>query len=638
MPDIVNIPLSDDVKQELAGYLYDKFQHSVKARSSQVDGKYKRWMDNYSGKPLEAIRTTPYYRASNFVPQLIRMHTDISAARMIGMLFGTKPFWKPRSLLGNLPHEWLEGLATWMEHTTFHNMEFFEPIDSGIFRTFKTGTCVFKMPWVIDEFYLGQKGKGQDGYIAVPESSEGIQLRPVPFDDFWPYPITANNLKETLIKFQRVRLAREEVEYRKELNLWDEVAVESLLKSPEPPSKDTARSTQSQEAGIQLTEDVVRPYTAIEAWLTYPLGGKRYKIVVVFNPALRGKESILRAYFNYYNKGRDEFFDMRFLPREDLFYGYSHPELLEQSQEEQAQIHNSRRDANSIANTPGWKKKRYADVPNPSTEWYPGKVFELEDMNDLMPLEFRGNYNSLMEEEQMVLQLAETYSGIGPPMQATGAGLMTGKRGIYSSQGTMAMLAEGNRRLDIYLKRVRLPFHKLGNHIYQAHKQFRPDGPEFLAYGKTGEALKKTFQFKEPEGFQGLFFDIGATDAGANKETDRQSLLLMANTMAGYFRQIVEAGTLIAQVGTDNPIAHTLLAVLDGAKDLADRLLFAFDVGDRERLLPDLRKVLAGNAGGDQAGVNGRGLPGPEGPVSEQELRGLSKNLAPITGPGPRGT
>jgi hypothetical protein len=324
-----------------------------------------------------------------------------------------------------------------------------------------------------------------------------------------------------------------------------------------------------------------------------------------------------------------------------LFYGYSTPEILESSQEEQAQIHCTRRDASSIANVPGWKKKRYANVPNPSQEWYPGKVFELESMDDLDVLQFNSaQYNSMIEEENFLLQLAERYTGGGQPMQALGAGMMQGKRGIYNSGGTLALLAEGNRRLNIYIARLREGFHNIGNLIYQSHKAFASQAPQWEAMGERGKVVQRTFQFKEPSGYRGLFFDIGASDAGANREIDRTSLLLMANTMAAYYKEVVEISGVVGQIPEGNPLREVMLSVLDGARDLANRLLFAFDVGDRKRLVPDIRQLLgAGPGGAPQPGGDAQQsgpddmYPAPT-DVSVNSLQELSSRLAAISGGG----
>lgn len=610
----------------LQNYCVDKFWKTVEARNNQVQGMYQRWLDNYAGKPQQPIRTTPFYRASNFVPQLIRMHTDILSAREIGLIFGTKPLWRPKTFMNRTPSQVLMAIGEWMDDICLNGIEFYEPIDTTLYLTNKTGTQVIKSVWANDETYCSQNGE------LKPFTEEGMEFDVVPFDDFFPYPVTARTLKQTLANFHRLRFAKEEIEFRKSIGAWNDRACDLLLRTGAQASQGNPREVSASSAGISLTVDVVRPFNVVEGWVKYELEpGKIYSLVVTFNPASRTNDGILKAIYDYTPRAQGVFTDFRIMPRENLFWGYSIPEILEQAQEEKAQIHNARRDANTIAAVPGWKKKRLAEVGNPSQEWYPGKVFEVDNMDDLEPLSWNMTYNGLIEEENFLNSEAERYTGISPAMQGFGAGTV-GKKGIYSSMGTLALLSEGNKRLDVYIKRLRRPFHSIGTQIFTSYRDFK-DAKEFEVYGENGKYLQQAFQLREPSGFKGVFFDIAASDASANKEVDRQNLLLMANTMAAYYRQIMELIPNVVQAPDGSPFKELGLQILDGARDLANRLLFSFDVYDRTKLIPDVRQLLGGqqppprSAAADQVG-----LPQAEGGVSTPQLQALSSAVGQVAG------
>jgi hypothetical protein len=626
--------LSDDALQKLQNYCVDKFWASVTARNNQIQGMYQRWLDNYAGRPLQTVRTTPFYKASNFVPQLIRMHTDILSARILGFIFGTKPLWRPRTLVtgSSISNETLLAIGEWMEGICMNGIEFYEPVDTAIFLTCKCGTQVLKSVWANDSVWAGSAG-AQPNRGPVEVREEGLEFDVVPFDDFFPYPVTARTSKQTICNFHRLRFAKEEVEYRKSLRIWDERASELLLRLAGRTSEGNPRDADANLSGIALTVDVIRPYTVIEGWIKYELSpGRISSLVVTFNPYSKTRDGLLRVVYDWTPRAQGVFTDFRIMPRENLYWGYSIPEILEQSQEEQAQIHNARRDANLISNVPGWKKKRLADVGNPGTEWYPGKVFELDAMDDLDVLQFPVSYNSLIEEENALLQLSERYTGISVAMQGFGAG-QVGKRGVYSSMGTMALLAEGNKRLDIYTRRLRRPFHSIGSQIFQAYKNFKTGAPEWNQYGRVGELLQQAFSLNEPEGFRGFFFDIGASEASANKEVDRQNLLLMANTMSAYYKEIMSLVPMVAQAPPGSPFQELGLQVLDGARDLANRILFAFDVYDRTKLIPDVRAILGGQQPPPRPqAADEMGLPQAEGGVQPSQLQDLSRAVGQVAG------
>ena len=638
MREITPLVLPNDTKETLASYLISKFSHSLKARKDAVDNHYRRWEENYLAKPKVAIRTTPFYNASNFVPQLIRMSTDIMHARLMGLLFAPKPFMKPRFLTPDsiITRKHMDALARWFETVVFRGLDLFQAVDLTLHTTVKTGTCLLKAPYVRDPIWVGGALEGANEGKEIKRA--GMKLYPVDYDDFWPYPVTAQTLKDVSILFHRVRLTKEEVEYRKasrDYN-WNEKACDALLMSPSQPASNPAREAVARGAGIDLSIDVTRPYNVIEAWLSYPItndASKRYAIVCTFNPLGTGENTILRGIYNPYDTGENCFVDFRINHRSGLFFGTGLAEVLEQSQEEQAQIHNSRRDSNTISNIPGWKKKKYAGVPNPATEWYPSKVFELEHMDDLEPLVFGINYNSMVEEETFVLNLADRYSAVTTPMQGMGAGQLEGKRGIYNTGGTLALISEGNRRLDLYIHRLRYPFHRLGTIAFDTHYNLPEATSKLASMGDSGQLIKQVFELhKSTKEFE-LFFDIGASDASANKETDRSALLLMANTMASYYRQVVEAASIVAQMPDQkHPLAQLLLQVLDSARDLSDRILNAYDIGDRDALLIDTRTVLGGSPEEGAEYAESKGMPEPKEDVSIGGLQALSERLTALKG------
>lgn len=631
--NILDLPLGADKRAELTNYLIDKFRFATDARVNQVDAKWTRWMNNYAGKPKEISRSTPWPNASNFVPQLIRMHTDILHARIFNVVMGTKPFWNPKTFIP-CPHEWLEELGAWIEYESFYNINLQDTIDKTILRSLKCGTTFMKMPWIQNRLYLGS-GDAAGKFTETMRFTEGVEADTLSYDDFYAYPITADKYEKIKIKFHKLRFDKEDIQQRVAMGWWDSTAADFILKGGEGRFEGSAREAQASEAGVDLSPETILPFKCVEAWLNYPVTNdptKLYPIVVVFNPEMAGADGYLKGYFNPSSVGLDPFVQFTPLPREDLIYGWSIPEMLEGAQEEQAQIHNWRRDCSTIINSPMWKKRRGAGVPNPSQQGYPGKVFDLDDMDDLDIIQFSPTYNSMIEEEGFLLEWVERQTGGSTPYQGMGSGTMDGKRGIYTSQGTMMMMSAGNNRVDTYLRRYRGSFNRTGNIIYYSNKDWRPNGAEYATFGARGATVQRTFTFREPEGYRGLFFDIGASEAGANKEVDRNNLLLMANTLAGYYRQLVEMAGIATQIPEGQPMREAMLTVLDGAKDLTNRVLFAFDIGDRQRLVPDLRKVLAGDTQAANDAAEQRGLPTTEGPFGSAELEDLGARIAALQG------
>jgi hypothetical protein len=607
---------------KLSAFLNQKLQKTIEARSSQIEQKMTQWESNYQGIPrTQGTRTTPFVGAANFVPGLIRMHVDIMHARIQGLLWGVKPFWKPTWYSSSIKHEWLDQLSEWMDYKWYNEIEAFDSVDASLHDVAKLGVSILKPTWVErQKFFATQPGRIEN------KTFKKTEIFPIGFNDFLPYPITARTLKQCTIKFHRLRYTQEEVQFKINTSEWDQSAGQLVLRSPIT-SEGTAAEKSSNFSGIFLSPDVTRPYQVVEAWLDYELSpGQMHSIVVVFNPQMNSHQSIIRAYYHPIGLDQEAFVDFRLFIKNNSFYPDSIPQMLEDSQEEKAQIHNTRRDASTVTNIPSWAKKRYSDVGSPKDEWFPGKVWELENMDDLKMLTMTGNYNHMIEEERYVDQDAEKLVGNPPPSQGFASGSM-GKRGVYNTQGTLALMAAGNDRLDNIMRRMRLPFHRIGRAIYNNYRDFGDEGQ-----AQAGEPdLQAAFNLKPPQGYEGTFFGLGCSDAGSNRETERTSLLLMGNTMASYYSQIM--GLLPQVVQAQGPVQELMFEVLDGARDLASRLLTAFNIPDRKKLVPDLRAMLSGKSPNDgPTPPNRAGVPGPEAPVQQSDLQDLSSTVAAIAG------
>lgn len=622
MPAVKQLDLPPDKKSDLVRMLLEKFQLVLRARSTQVDDKALRWQKNYDAIPAQEVRTVPFVRAANFMPGLIRMHSDILGARILGIIFGTHPFWKVSTVLnGVLPAETLQALADGMNYLWDAELHGFEFVDQIVNHSLQTGNLTLKGLW-LDEVKTYLNG---DAFVDM--TSRKIEYEPVPFEDFWPYPITAKNTRKAEILFHRVRFTARDVKDRVDDKRWTKLAGDLMFPAQEG---DTLQQARGDATGISLTPDVDYPYSAIECWLDYKVEGKNVPIVVTMNPNVGNENAILRAYYNFMPYGERPFIDFVPMPRKGSFYGYSVPEVLEQDQEELAQIHNQRRDNSTIVNVPGWKKKRYADVPNPATDWYPGCVWEVDEMDDIEPLTIQTSYQAMLEEEQFGLSLAERKVGISPSMQGFGAGQSAGKRGVYTTGGTLALLSEGNRRLDIFIRRLRFPFHRLGRLTAQAYNAFAPG--HWDRFGETGARIRDAFRMTDQQG--GLLYDLSATDANANREVDRQNLIQMSTVMATYYQQVLSLAGIVKQLPEGDPLRPIALLVLDGARDLANRILFAFDQPDRGKLVPDLTKILTGGAPEPAAAVAGNGsgeMRGAQVPVSAPQLQNFLRDTAALS-------
>lgn len=599
-----SIKPEDEQWRTLEQYLKDHWDRAVQARASQVDEDYKRWTKNYSAIPKEEIRTFPWYRASNVVVPLIRIFTDTFVARTLNIIFSTRPL----CVAEGYPRSVRDGLELYVNHKVLYEWQGYNMARELMTRGNKTGTAVVKVPWVEDSSVCVIGGREEE----VMEYN-GPRPSLIPFEDFYIYPITANYLHQAVIKFNRLRFVEEEVKRKVQDGYWKltDEDIEKALKTP----SDIKRS--EEQADAHIVDPYLREFHAVECHLRYRLGGRTFRLVCVLCPELN---KLIDVYHLPSPRNEEIFFDYRPFPREDLFWGESMCQILEQMQEESTAIHNDRRNNSYIANAPIFKRRSGSLLPNPSSVWYPGYIFDLESMEDLEISDFGRNYDSMIDQEMHVIQLAERLSGIGALMQGYASGMM-GKRGVYNTQGTMAIMQESNQRQDTNIRDVREVISSIVRCSFLQQKAFLPDDPTIDAMPPdVQDQVRTALKQLDPKVVHSHFFEIKASDAAVNAETRKQNAMFIMQTLAQYGSATLQMVTQLANPGLNPGVRLIMEQIMEMHKEMAKVALRAYGEYDLE-VIPDGAQAVQAALTGSTGGVMGPG--GPAGPAGMESAGGV---------------
>jgi hypothetical protein len=372
--------------EELQQFLIDHWERAVLARQEQVDEKYRNWQRNYEAIPAVHRRTLPWPGASNFVVPLTRMFIDTFVARTLNIVFATRPLYT----LDFLPREVKESTEEYLNRKAVYDWEHYLLTRELLQRGAKNGTVVTKTPWVVDEEYdvsMNDADQMEEELITV---YSGPKTTAIPFEDFYLYPITVNRLEEATILFHRIRFVEEEAKRRALKWNVSDTEIDAALEMPTDIKRDQVQA----DSGVQ--DPWLKELHLVECHLRFPLtndANKYYNVIALLEPRTK---KLFDVYYNPYPRNLRIFQDYRPSPREDFFYGESWCQILQQSQEEASTIHNDRRNNSYIANAPIFKRRSSSLLPNPSTSWYPGKVWDLEDMADFEVVMLGRNYNDML--------------------------------------------------------------------------------------------------------------------------------------------------------------------------------------------------------------------------------------------------
>ena len=590
-------------RKVLEQYLGDHWTRAQQARADQLD-RYSKWEKNYRAIPAEEVRNFPWYKSSNFVVPLIRIFLDTFVARTLNVVFATRPLFAS----DGFPREVKEGLEYYMYQKALYEWDMYVLFRDLLLRGNKNGTAIVKTIQ-LEQTSNYVTADSESGLVSNPITTySGPRSAIVSFEDIAFYPATANYLRDVVIKFNRVRFVEEEAKRKWKTERWPvtEDELDSLLQHPRD---DVKREEQGADAGVY--DPYLKELHTIECYLDWDIGGQTYNVVAVLEES---QKKLLDVYFNPYPNNWDIFTDYRPFPREDLIYGESMCELMQQAQEETSWIHNDRRNNSYLANAPVFKRRSGSLLPNPSTNWYPGKVFDLESMEDLDVVQVGRNYTDMLQEESWNLQLVERLSGIGAQMQGYAGGMM-GKRGIYNATGTLALLSESNQRQDTNIHDAREVLGRIAkNHLmmqafYGAKDPLIDTFPEPLQ-----DQVRQALQFATPNKMRYARIGIRASDAGANKEVARQNLMALAGVVSNYGGAVQQMVMQLVNPQLNPGIRAVMEQTIGMMRWMAVRLLRAFDEYDAEGVLPDalaaINQGLSSGQGGPATPAGAAGAPG----------------------------
>lgn len=615
--------LSPDKSKEITRYLLEQWDRAERGRAAQVDNDYRNWDKAYRGVPAQKERSFPWRGASNIVVPLIRMHLDTFVARTLGIVMGVQPLIK----VTGFPEDVATPLEMYLNYKANHQWGFYQLARDILTAGNKNGTCATKIPWVELTAFDVMPGDGDE---AMQETETDIYVGPrpevVPFEDFYVYPITATKPHQVLIKFCRQRYVAEQVKELVESGKWAPdialepfsdltpekqryKALEALMKIP----SDVKRMDQQTDAGV--SDPLLSELQVVECYFRYDLGGgNTYDLVALIAPE---GEMRVDLYFNPFPRNIEAFDIYRPFPRETLFYGESLPEILCAFQEEVSAIHNDRRNNSYIANSPVFARKNGSMIPNPSTTWYPGKVFDVENTDDLTILPVGRNYDGMLDQEGWNLQLSERISGVGANQQAFSQG-SSAKRGVYSSQGTMALLGESNERQGTNIRDFRESLSCISKASFILQKTFQPNDPAISFFEpKDQKAIRKALTYASPARTHLCPFEVRTSSSAANKEVDRQNLMQMVGVLSSYYQQVMGMSQQLLNPQINPGLRMILQDTVTSMATMAKRVLRAFDEIDPEQLIPDVQTAVQSQIPGAW-GSDGAAAAGPAPGGSQQ--------------------
>ncbi len=594
--EMVNADFGEDINGEIEKWLYDTLRSYKEAYQVLFDQKLTKWRDTYLGKPKDESKSFPWPNASNLVIQVVGQTCDDMAARVMQLVWATSPTAYFRYLAKTNDPKKSQEKARLLEQ--FIDAMAYEPDELDLYRiecigfaeSAKLGTSFFK---VIPEKRTEVKVVSFDSKTKRTEleqntSYNGPKVENLEFEHVLGDP-DAPTWDKSRLKVHKRTLKKHDLEQRGFEGFYDKEAVEQILQKPDRYGPTWDKQRQQSKKGInQGISTALAEWDIYECYFWWYITvrsteGKPQKVKahLVWSYHYDSKTT-LRRVFNFMPDNVCPILPTKLDISSKGIHGRGYAEMLDNAQEEVSTQHNQRIDARTMAIT-GILRSSNPNIDK-NLMVYPFCIIpaQKDELELIKPISDVGDGGTT--DEELSLRLAGERAGVGPAVAGMGAGGPT-KKGQYGSMGTLAVMQDGNTRVNHRISDFRHTHVKI---ITLVSKMYGTMGTGNRAemYGLDDKLLAEALQDVLDRKMR---IPIRAATASANKEVEKQNDMLLNNLLSGFNQKQVQMAQAIHQNQSIPPkLKQWMFKIMDSQNSLMRRTFRNFGYDQPTEFVPEI--------------------------------------------------
>lgn len=584
-----------NVAGEVVTWLTQEIQLAQRERQDLTDNLVK-WERMYEAVPAQQTKTFPWPGASNLEIPTIATAVETVHSRILNTIFGPKDVW---SAVAKSP-EWtdvVEDVARWLNWVGKEVLHLKPIVSKWVLSTIKFGTGVLKETWVHTQKKVTKKGIAGGIESSIIDTHYGPQLSTIPLADFY---ISNDALFSGDIQNCEWVGERQIYSYKQLKALETNEIIHDVDKIKD--MKRTSATDMEEEVAGNSGYDIneFKDYELWEVYCSYDIDGDGIpeELCVLFHLETM---TPLKVILNPLYHQERPYNVIRYMPRDNSFYGIGLCQMLEPIQLEVSSMHNRRLDNATLSNTAAFTRVRGSRTG--PLEWYPGVVFDVNNPQDITPLVVGQQHTTLLIEEQHTNAIGEKRSGVSDYSVGRESSAI-GSRATATS--TLALIKEGNNRYKTIQDEVRDGLLNVGHQTIMFYQQ-NPDAKIYyeMFSKKNAPMIRKFLTLPQELSRAGVLIDVPAISEAYNKDVQRQTYMTLMQVMQQFYTGVMQAFQLATSPDPNIPKPMKDLAVqgATAASKIWGRVLEAFDIVDAETFTPDVETLLGIQALGE--GLNG---------------------------------
>ena len=594
------LSLSPEKEAELKEYLHFELINHYMEREQYVD-KLIKWAKEYWSEPASKLATFPFQGAANIIVPLTAIAVETIHARTMTTLFSLDDQFVSVKAKNKDWTDFAVPVERFLNHEMLNVMDVYKPFSNTILEIIKFGTGIIKDYYERVVKYAGQTHNGIERIVPVV-IKDGAQLCSTPIGKFL-MPFDNKDVQGAAWVGEEHTDTIYQIELGEKSGLFKQGTTEALWGWVTRSVAGTVGVERRTQRTQELLEDRVPVWPKwidwVEIWLSYDIDGSgvQREIVVYYHRAAQ----YFMAIRDNWNADVHRPYEIgTYFPVEHRWTGIGICQQNSDFQNEITAQHRQRLDNATMANMRMLKINKSAGY-GPGEPLFPGKMFLVDNKDDIEPLEMAEIYASAFENEQATLIYSQQRTGVN---EVTLGQPQVGTPG--TATGDLARLQEGNKKWDYFYKNVKRLVQTSINRTALNIQAFGPRDLSYYEQSDGGKLAEHFFRLPPSWITDGLILQMAATGQQQNKIIDRQNWVQVAAMITQYIQGMLQLAEMLGNQQLAQTIATKGLAA---GTEAIRQILETYDIRNIDKFLVLDLEQTAGSLANQV--LNGPGGPSP---------------------------
>lgn len=580
------LQLDEDTLNRLSSYLDTELANHEMERGDYTN-QLVEWQKDYDAKPVTEQVTFPFTGAATIIIPLSAITIEAVHARTMTTMFALDQFVTVKA-----NHEdWIpvtRPLERMLDHELLENVKIYNPVNDALLELTKYGTGVMKTGWekltkVAVRPKIEKPDEEEEFKVAV---KNGPTVEATPVSRF-VMPFSYQNIcdapwcgEEHEADAYMIRQYEESGYFRS--GITDEL-IGHYNQITTDEFKDSAQNLDLRQPSmpkmlkwyeIWLSFDVDQSAKTEREYGSenFPPGEVAKEIVVHYS---RDTKKFFSIRYNWYSDLRKPYYKGVYFPVEHRWAGIGACKQLDQFQREITTQHRQRLDNATLANVRMIKvstSSRYG----PNEPIFPGKMWFVDEADDISTFQLGEIYPSSYSNEQATLSFAQQRGGVN---EATAGMPQVGTPGTATAE--LSRVQESNKKFDFIYKNSKRLVKEVTLDVVSQIKQFGVKNDAYYSNVTGGDLVQKFMNMPADLIREGILVSIDIAGQQENKLLDRQNWQQLTPMVNQYFTGMIQlaqaAGdqTMVQEIGQKGMVAAT---------EAFRQLLETFDIKNIDRI------------------------------------------------------